>query len=273
MTKNIYDGKVKKLLNRGDNFKYSHMIILKNNNDLDFVPIFVKRSENIKDILFNIYNYSDYEIEEIYNYDLNLESQITEHKTYHINTNFNKINRAYELAKEKHKGQVRLGGSSYITHPINVAKIVGKYYYNHPNINELLTAAYLHDLIEDTDVTVEDIKEEFGDYVAHLVKGVTTNQDEKKKIGKTNYLCNKMLNMDEDVLSLKLCDRLANVFDLENAPSEFADKYTAETLVIISYLLSNRDLDLIKKEIIKNIHIQLFSLRNQKTPKMAKKIK
>lgn len=182
----------------------------------------------------------------------------------YIDNPYDKINEAYIFAKKKHENQFRKDGSEYISHPIKVAEIIKNNFYNHVKYNELIIAAYLHDVVEDTDTKIDEIKEKFGEFVAYLVNGVTNDENKKKKMGKTNYLCNKMLNMDDIVLNLKLCDRLANVLDLNNANNDFAEKYEIETTIILNYLLTNRNLTDEQKNIIKIINKQINDLRKQK---------
>lgn len=254
------------LLKKGDKNKHSHLIIVVDNTEYipEQITKYVERSENIKDVLFQYICNPNYEIWNIYNYDMDLEMQINENKPYHIVAPYNKMDEAYKVAEQKHKGQTRKDGSPYINHPLKVAEIVKRYFLDHPRVNELVSAAYLHDTIEDTDETIEEIKQKFGEYVAYLVNGVTNDKDMKKRIGKTAYLCNKIVNMDEDILNLKLCDRLANVLDLKTAPDDFKEKYEIETIVIINYLLTNRSVTDIQKEIIKEINEQINNLRKSK---------
>lgn len=263
----------KYLLNKGNKNQHSHLIIIIDRSDYipEEITRYVKRNEDIKNILFQYVCNPNLEIWNIYNYDMDLETQINEDKPYHVVAPYNKMNEAYNFAKQKHKGQVRQDGSAYIYHPIKVVEIIKNYFSNHPKINELITAAYLHDTIEDTDTTINEIKQKFGEYVAYLVNGVTNDENMKNVMGKTNYLCDKMLNMDEDILNLKLCDRLANVLDLNTASSDFVEKYGIETTIIINYLLANKTVTDIQREIIKRINEQINNLRKQKILKLAKK--
>lgn len=261
----------KYLLSKGDKNKYSHLVIIVDRSEYipDEIIKYVERTEDIKDVLFQYISNPNYEIWNIYNYDMDLEQQINENRPYHITAPYNKMNEAYNVAKRKHKGQIRKNGSPYINHPIKVAEIVKEYFFNYSRINELITAAYLHDTIEDTNETIEEIKKRFGEYVAYLVAGVTNDEDMKKRMGKTSYLCNKMVNMDEDILNLKLCDRLANILDLSNTPDDFVEKYEIETIVILNYLLTNRSVTNIQLEIIKEINAQINNLRKSKILKLA----
>lgn len=271
MKKKIYKNMIRSLFDEGDKDKYSHLIICidKSDKDLEYVKRFVKREDNIKDVLFNIISCPDYEIQEIYNFDIDLKEQLEEYRAYHINTPYNMMNEALEFAKKRHEGQTREDGSAYISHPIQVAEIVKRYFSNYPRINELITAAYLHDTVEDTNTTIDEIKYKFGEYVAYLVDGVTNDKIMKQKMGKINYLCNKMLEMNEDTLNLKLCDRLANILDLNTASVTFAEKYEIETIVIINYLLCNRNITYIQKEIIQEIKENINNLRKAQILKLV----
>lgn len=264
--------KRKYLLNKGNKNKHSHLIIAVDHSE--FIPEeikrYVNRNEDIKNILFEYVCNPNLNIQYIYNYDMDLETQINENRPYHIVAPYNKMSEAYNFAKQKHTGQTRQDGSDYINHPIKVAQLVKKYFSNHPKINELVTAAYLHDVIEDTNTTIDEIKENFGEYVAYLVNGITNEQEKKETMGKINYLCNKLLNMDEDVLNLKLCDRLANILDLKNASPNFTERYEIETLVIINYLLTNKCINNLQKEIINVINQEINNSRKQKILKLIK---
>ena len=126
------------------------------------------------------------------------------------------IKRAYEYAKDKHKDQLRRSGEPYIIHPIQVAYILSTLGLDHSTI----CAALLHDVIEDTDVTLEDIAKEFSPEIAEMVDGVT-------KLSKLNYTSEQeqqvenyrkmFLAMGKDirVILIKLADRLHNMRTLK----------------------------------------------------------
>ena len=90
--------------------------------------------------------------------------------------NYNLIKKAYELCVTAHEGQKRVSGEDYYYHPFNVAKIVVSLGMD----SESIAASLLHDVVEDTDISIETIKSTFGDEVALLVDGVT-------KIGRLNF--------------------------------------------------------------------------------------
>ena len=130
-----------------------------------------------------------------------------------------------DFIKIKHEGQYRkFSLCPYYVHPIRVASMVYKYKDSH-KIDELVIASLCHDLLEDTPTTEKEIEEMFGWQVLSLVQGLTTNKEECEKIGKANYLSNKMINMSSWALVIKLCDRLDNVSDFIYASDSFVQKY------------------------------------------------
>lgn len=173
-----------------------------------------------------------------------------------INNNELITNKALEFAREKHKGQIRKNNTpvEYITHPINVANLVKKYANNAVNIDDLVSSAYLHDTLEDTNTTYEELICNFGNIISNLVKELTNNDVLKKEMGKTKYLSMKMANMSEDALIIKLCDRLDNVSSLYNTNKAFIDKYLRETISILNYIINSRNLNTIHLNIINDIN-------------------
>ena len=165
-------------------------------------------------------------------------------------------NKALEFAREKHKGQMRKNNTpvEYITHPINVANLVKKFANNAKNIDDLVSSAYLHDTLEDTNTTYEELICNFGNLISNLVKELTNNDILKKEMGKTKYLSMKMTNMSEDALIIKLCDRLDNVSSLYDTNKAFIDKYLRETISILNYIINNRNLNTIHLNIINDIN-------------------
>ena len=173
-----------------------------------------------------------------------------------INNNELITNKALEFAREKHKGQIRKNNTpvEYITHPINVANLVKKYANNAVNIDDLVSSAYLHDTLEDTNTTYEELICNFGNIISNLVKELTNNDVLKKEMGKTKYLSIKMANMSEDALIIKLCDRLDNVSSLYDTNKAFIDKYLRETISILNYIINSRNLNTIHLNIINDIN-------------------
>ncbi|MFD4034947.1 RelA/SpoT family protein [Streptomyces sp. NPDC058637] len=132
------------------------------------------------------------------------------HRAHHPNADLTILRRAYLLAESSHRGQMRKSGEPYITHPLAVTLILAELGAE----TTTLTASLLHDTVEDTEVTLAQVREEFGDEVCYLVDGVT-------KLEKVDYgaaaepeTFRKMLvatGNDVRVMSIKLADRLHNM--------------------------------------------------------------
>ncbi len=149
--------------------------------------------------------------------------------------------KALELSLEAHKGQVRKSGEPYIVHPILVAAITAKV----SNDEMMVQAALLHDVVEDTNATIEDLEREFGYDVAHMVEGLTKiveiRDEELIPSGSDERLINSALSFrkmliasikDVRVLVIKLCDRLHNMLTLEALSSEKQKRISEETIVV-----------------------------------------
>ena len=175
-----------------------------------------------------------------------------------VNENASK---ALAYATKAHKGQFRSDGSEYIKHPERVADYVKKFKKSH-NLDALISAAFLHDTIEDTDTTHEDLEKMFGGLIAGLVKELTTDELEKNKVGKTEYLSRKMETMSSYALVVKLADRLDNVNDIATARTpEWRQKYKKQTLDILARLEKNRELSGTHKKLIKAIRAKMDEVK------------
>ena len=164
------------------------------------------------------------------------------------------IQKAFNFANEAHKGVRRRSGEPYILHPIAVAKIVVS------NIGlgyKSIIAALLHDVVEDTDYTVDDLRSLFGDKVATLVEGLTKiktvldNEDKavKKSMQAENFKRILLtLNDDVRVVLIKLADRLHNVRTIEFMPEHKRDKILSETMIVFIPLAHRLGLYSIKSE-------------------------
>lgn len=247
---------IKRLLMNGNTKEYSHMIVFCDTFDYEDFIVYVKYDEDVEQIIKEERKLGNMiKVMEVYNYNLDLEMQLNEYRANHIepkikkeNTN-DKIEKALEFAKEAHLNQIRADGTPYINHPIKVAENVKKYIKS-KEIDNLIICALLHDTLEDTNTTYYDIANNFGYLVASIVLELTNDNEIKNLLGKTRYLQIKMKNMTNWALNIKLCDRLNNVMDLESATTTFQEKYTIETIDIISYLLENRKLTQTQKDII-----------------------
>lgn len=158
------------------------------------------------------------------------------------------INKAKEVANIKHYGQFRkFDGAPYIKHTTRVAKRV-RYYTNDPDLEQ---AADLHDTLEDTKTSYDELKALFGKRVANLVKELTSIDADKERMGKTQYLILKMNGMSSDALTIKLLDRLDNISDFPTAPTKFVNKYKRETETILANLKTTKP---IHTRIVREIH-------------------
>ncbi len=162
------------------------------------------------------------------------------------------VEKAFETASQRHQGQKRQSGEPYIIHPVSVAKIVLDYGMDYQSV----AAAMLHDTVEDTDLTLEEVKKEFGAEVAALVDGLTklgkVPLDIKDKEEQQAENVRKMLlAMSEDirVIIIKLADRLHNIRTLNFvAPQKRRDK-ALETLEIYAPIAHRLGIRAIKEEL------------------------
>ena len=167
---------------------------------------------------------------------------------------------AARYAAQAHAGQQRSGGKPYISHPVRVANLVRKY-KDSAKLDKLLSAAFLHDTIEDTDTTEEQLRKMFGDLVATLVTELTSDKEKIEKLGKAEYLTQKMINMSSWGLVIKLADRLDNVADIKTAKTpEWRHRYREETESILSKLEQSRKLSGTHQNIIAAIRGKLAEI-------------
>lgn len=156
----------------------------------------------------------------------------------------NMIENAIIFATEAHAGQMRRDGTPYIMHPLRVADSVRYYTQDFPvaDREKMISAAYLHDVIEDTNFNYDSIEDRFSAEVADLVVELTNDDEQKRKLGKKDYLAKKMPNMSEEALIIKLCDRLDNVSDLATTnDTKWVAKYMDETSYILDKLEEHID--------------------------------
>lgn len=183
--------------------------------------------------------------------DITINDLISEFKRYDNDPeDIDLVNRAYDYAYKKHFGVKRISGDDYITHPLNVAMIL-------TDINAdaaCMAAALLHDTIEDTDSTKEEITELFGSEVALLVDGVTkinrlhfSNAGEQMAANQRKILVG--LSEDVRVIIIKLADRLHNMRTLYVMPLERQKKKARETLEILTPVADRLGINKIKSEL------------------------
>ena len=161
------------------------------------------------------------------------------------------IRKAFNLALEAHKDMRRKSGEPYIYHPIEVARIaVGEIGLGTTSI----ICALLHDVVEDTDYTIEDIRGLFGDNVARIIDGLTKISgifDQKTESLQAENFRKMLLTLSEDVrvILIKLADRLHNMRTLENLPPEKQLKIASETRYLYAPLAHRLGLFAIKSEL------------------------
>jgi GTP pyrophosphokinase len=158
------------------------------------------------------------------------------------------VQRAYEVAERCHRGQFRRSGDPYITHPLAVAMIVAELGMEEATV----CAALLHDTVEDTTMSVADIRREFGDEIAMLVDGVTKLDKVKYGESAEAETIRKMvvaMARDAKVLILKLADRLHNVRTLKHMPVEKQQRTAKQTLEIYAPLAHRLGMNTIKWEL------------------------
>ena len=176
---------------------------------------------------------------------------ITSVKKYHPSTDITMIQKAYEVAKEAHKDQKRKSGEPYIIHPLCVGIILADLELD----KETIVAGLLHDSVEDTWMTYEEVEKEFGAEVALLVDGVT-------KLGQLNYSKDKVelqaenlrkmfLAMAKDirVILIKLADRLHNMRTLQYMRPEKQQEKARETMDIYAPIAMRLGISKIKVEL------------------------
>lgn len=163
-----------------------------------------------------------------------------------------KVLKAIEFANVKHAGQVRrVSNEPYITHPMAVMILLVAYKPKSKNLNALLCAGILHDVLEDTDTTFEELVENFGGMIASLVLELTNDEKEIERLGKNEYLKIKLRGLSSYALTIKLIDRLVN---LRDNPKE---SYKADTYTLLVELQRKRKLSKTQKKVAKDIFLEL----------------
>lgn len=161
------------------------------------------------------------------------------------------ITKAFNFAKQAHKGVKRLSGEPYIMHPIAVAQIACE---EMGLGSTSICAALLHDVVEDTDYTIEDIENIFGPKIAQIVDGLTKISGgifgDKASAQAENFK-KLLLTMSDDirVILIKICDRLHNMRTLASQPANKQYKIAGETLYIYAPLANRLGLNRIKTEL------------------------
>lgn len=169
------------------------------------------------------------------------------------------IRKARKVGAKAHKGQIRkFDKEPYFKHPTRVASIVKKYKKS-KEIDKLISAALLHDTLEDTNLDAKALKRKFGKTILSLVQELTSDKaDMVEKGGKRKYLAHKTQNMSSWALVIKLADRLDNVSDFKTASPEFVKSYSKQTNYILDQLEKKRSqLSGTHKALIKDIRLKM----------------
>jgi GTP pyrophosphokinase len=177
-----------------------------------------------------------------------LEPLIKTVRLTHPKADIRSIERAYEFAARLHQGQDRKSGDPYITHPLAVTTILAELGMN----TETLCAALLHDTIEDTDYTLEALRQDFGDDIAALVDGVTKLDKVKYGDAAQAETVRKMvvaMSRDIRVLVIKLADRLHNMRTLRYLPRPKQEQKSREVLEIFAPLAHRLGMNTVKWEL------------------------
>ena len=175
---------------------------------------------------------------------------LASYRSRHPKASVTLINRAYLTARRAHQHQVRGSGESYINHPIAVAKIVADIGLDDTS----LAAALLHDAVEDTEITLDEVESEFGADVAAIVDGVTKLerlQFDSKEAQQAATMRKMLVAMARDirVLVIKLADRLHNMRTIAGMPVEKQQRIAHETLDIYAPLAHRLGMQEIKQQL------------------------
>ncbi|MHA6794898.1 RelA/SpoT family protein [Pseudonocardia bannensis] len=177
-----------------------------------------------------------------------LEPLASVHRALHPKADLVLLQRAYDVAEQKHAHQKRKSGDPYITHPLAVATILAELGMD----TITLVAALLHDTVEDTDYSLDRLRTDFGDEVAHLVDGVTKlDKVELGSAAEAETIRKMVVAMARDprVLVIKLSDRLHNMRTMRFLPPEKQAKKARETLEVLAPLAHRLGMATVKWEL------------------------
>ena len=177
-----------------------------------------------------------------------LEPLVAVHRELHPNADLALLQRAYDVAEELHRDQRRKSGDPYITHPLTVATILAELGMD----TTTLVAALLHDTVEDTGYSLDQLRQDFGDEVAHLVDGVTKLDKVKLGTAAEAETIRKMviaMARDPRVLVIKLADRLHNMRTMRFLPPEKQVRKARETLEVLAPLAHRLGMATVKWEL------------------------
>jgi GTP pyrophosphokinase len=179
-----------------------------------------------------------------------LEPILRSIKGYHPAADLSLVERAYEFAARAHEGQMRQSGDPYVIHPLSVASIITQLKLDVPSV----CAGLLHDAVEDTSATIEQLTERFGPEISFLVDGVTklgklpmSSREERQAENFRKMLL--AMARDIRVILVKFCDRLDNMRTLDHLPPAKQERIAEETLQIYAPLANRLGIQWIKVEL------------------------
>src|SRR5499427_5737585 len=181
---------------------------------------------------------------------IRLEDILAKVEKHHPGDDFDLIRRAYIFSAKEHKGQLRASGEPYLTHPLEVSNVLAEMKMDAVTVS----VGLLHDVVEDTLVSLEEVERTFGPDVAHIVDGVTkisqihfTSKEEKQ----AENFRKMLLAMTDDirVIMVKLADRLHNMRTLQHLSSERREAIARETLEIYAPLANRLGMGKIRGEL------------------------
>ncbi len=166
-----------------------------------------------------------------------LDRVLSQFQVHHPNSDGTLVRDAFAVAESAHEGQMRKSGDPFIEHPVSVAEVLASYGLDDVTI----AAALLHDVVEDTELSLDDIEQQFGEAVAHLIDGVTKLERIKfgSKAEQQAATIRKMvvaMAKDVRVLFIKLADRLHNVKTLDFMSDDAKARIARETLEVYAPL-------------------------------------
>ncbi len=206
--------------------------------------------------------------------DRSLERLIAQLQTYLPEDQVGMIMRAYDFGAAAHEGQTRKTGEPYITHPVAVARELANMHLD----AQAISAAILHDVVEDTDASLTQIREKFGDEIALLVDGVSKLdqiQFRSRAEAQAESFRKMMLAMIEDirVILVKLADRLHNMQTLDAMPTEKRRRIARETLDIYAPIANRLGINRMKVELEDLGFKYLYPMRYRVLDKARKRSK
>src|SRR5438270_4423889 len=181
---------------------------------------------------------------------MRLNDILSKVQAYHPAADLTLIQRVYEFAAKAHDGQLRRSGDPYVIHPLGVAATIADLKLDVPSV----CAGLLHDCVEDTSATTEEITKEFGGEIAFLVDGVTklgkipwNNKEERQAENFRKMLL--AMARDIRVILIKLADRIDNMRTLDAMPAEKQERIARETMEIYAPLANRLGIQWIKVEL------------------------